>query len=441
MGTAAKGTEIAIVGGGVTGLAVAYHLSRSGYVVTVYEASRGLGGLASAFPLNGTYVDKYYRHLFPGHAEILQVIEELGLGDKLRFVKTEMGFYRGGAISPFNGALDLLRFRPLSVLDRFRVGLSGLMMLAGVRNWRSLDSETAADLLRRYSGENGYQAIWEPLLRNKFGPYHTEVAATWLWDRVNSRMRSKMAARSADCLGYLVGSFQQLCDAIRARVEANGGTFAVGTPVSRLLIEDGRCQGVVWQGEAHRFARTVVTLPLPCFLRIAPDLPQAYADELKRVKYAHSLVVVLRLPESLGRFYWTSIGDADAPFAVVVEHTNMIAPQEYGGEHLVYLSAYCSDRELRMLDRTDERVFSAFSAYLGRIFPSYDEAKLIGYRVFRDRYTQPVFVKGYSAMKPGLRTPVGNLFLANTSQFYPRGRTMNGSFRLASKLKAILEAS
>ena len=177
----------------------------------------------------------------------------------------------------------------------------------------------------------------------------------------------------------------------------------------------------------------IVTTPVPYFLDIVSGLPDDYRARLEAIKYAHSVCLVMRLKAPLSDYYWINIGDTSAPFAVMVEHTNWIDSRDYNDEHIVYLSCYVSSESDKLWNSSDEVVFEAGCRSLSGMFKNYNSAQIIGYNVFREKYTQPIYNIKYSGMMPAFQTPVKGLYLVNTSQFYPLSRCMNTSFMLADR--------
>jgi len=198
---------------------------------------------------------------------------------------------------------------------------------------------------------------------------------------------------------------------------------AVGTGTDGSIIVNG--------DRSQKFDSCIVTLPAPRFLEICPALPVEYRQRLGRIDYSHSICVVMRLREPLSPHYWLNIGDPSFPFAVVVEHTNWMSREDYGGQHLVYLSRYVNRCDDEIWNEADGAVAERYCVFLKKIFKNFHEAQILGFDVFRERYTQPIFNTHYSRALPGFATPLANLFLVNTSQFYPHSRCMNTSFQLA----------
>ena len=85
--------EITIIGGGFTGLTIAYELQKQGIKTIVLEAAEDIGGLAGAFYINGTKLDKFYHHWFTNDVVIIELINELGLNDLVEVNTTNTGIY------------------------------------------------------------------------------------------------------------------------------------------------------------------------------------------------------------------------------------------------------------------------------------------------------------------------------------------------------------
>lgn len=429
--------NIAIIGAGMTGLALAYELGRQGRQVTVFEKENTIGGLAGSLEVDGISIDKYYRHIFPSHDELLASIADLGLKGRLIFRKAPMAYFSQGKIYPLNSALDLLRFKPLNFLDRVRVGLSASALLTE-KDWQTFDRLSARDYLEKKCRSRGFQVFWEPLLKNKFGDFSGYVSAAWLHDRVLSRSRSGLSGASGK-LGYLEGGFSWLFARLAEEIGKQGGRIITGCPVSTIEPTGSGTGPFVLNGDRdHLYNSCMVTLPIPSFIELCPWLPGDYRNRLAAIDYAHSLCLILRLKEPLSPFYWLNIGDASFPFAVVVEHTNWMDKKDYGGQHIVYLSRYVTSFKDDLWTAPDKVLFDTFCRFLKKIFPHFRESSVLGSHVCRDRYTQPIFKTHYSRSIPPFATPVKNFFLVNTSQFYPHSRCMNTSFIAAQKFTAWL---
>ncbi len=424
--------RIAVVGGGLTGLSAAAELARRGASCTLFERDAGLGGLAGSFDVDGTYLEKFYHHIFTSDTAAAALIEGVGLGDDLVWVPTTNSYY-DERIYHLSTPLDLLRFSPIGLVNRIRLGLVYLSTWF-VRDWRKLESITAQQWLIRMAGKQGYERVWEPLLRGKFGRYADEVAAVWIWNKLKLRGSSRGKAQE-ERLGYLRGGFGRAIDAWEAQLRERGVEFRLKTPVERIRIEAGVATGVVGGGQFEAFDKVLVTVAPEILLGIAPDLPEEYRERLAQIKYLANVCLVIRLDRSLSDTYWLNVGDPTIPFTGVIEHTNMLAPGDYGGAHLAYLSRYM-DPEDPYYQMTADELLAAYLPHLQKMYPTFERTWVERAWAWRERYTQPVIGLHYSRLRPAFRTPVENLWLSCMAQVYPQDRGMNYAIVYGQKVAA-----
>ena len=455
--------KVIIVGAGVGGLAAALALAQHGHAVAVVEAGPIAGGQVRTFNPAGegreSRLEAFYHHLFRSDTDIVALIEELGLGADLAWIDSNVGLAVDGKNYPFIGALDLLRFDRVSWLTRVRLGLTALW-LRRFEDWPRYEGQRAAEWIRRWVGREGYDAVWGPLLRAKFGEHAEDVALVWFWGKIHLRFASRegSGARKGgplgfvkgllakEQLGYLRGSFGRLTDALVDAITARGGTLTLGAPVERVLVEDGRAVGVVLggahAGEELRADAVLATVPSGLLARIAPEIAQRdarYAEMLAAVQYQWATVLVLALDRPLSSIYWLTMTDADCPFVVAVEQTNFMSAADYGGRHIVYLSNYVDPGD-PIIEESEAQVLDRYEPYLRRINPAFDRAWILESWWFKDRAGQPIVHWRYHETIPPHRTPIAGLYLANTAQVYPEDRGQNYSIRMGVRVARLLEA-
>ncbi|MDA8188522.1 MAG: NAD(P)/FAD-dependent oxidoreductase [Dehalococcoidales bacterium] len=438
-------TKVGVIGGGITGLTAAYELAKRGHKVVVVEQDPKLGGQAGTFSIDGALLEKYYHHLFKSDEHIIGLINELGIGNKLLWLDARTGVFHGGGIYPFVSPIDLIRFDPLSLVDRVRLGLQYLY-LQRFKDWKKLESVTAKDWVIRNSSRRIYDVLWGPLLRGKFAESAEEVSMTWLWGKVHLRGSSRSKDFSKEQLGYLDGSFQVVIDALADSIRAHGGEILTSARAKQVLVEQGKVRGFEVEADGQSEAglpplvlcdRVIATIPSHAFLRIAPELPGDYADKLRRVRYQSAVCVILELDRSLSKIYWLNISDDSIPFVGAIEHTNLVPPDNYAGKRIVYLANYLSPSH-PLFGLSDGELLRAYIPHLRKINPSFDESWITGYRVYRDVGGQPVVTTNYSAQLPSYETPIPGLYLANTTQIYPEDRGTNYSVRLGRTIGGIV---
>ncbi len=435
--------RIGIIGGGVAGLAAAYELTKRGHYAEVFEQAPFLGGQASTFPVYGGRLERGYHHLFVSDTDITELIHELGLGDKLTWLESKVGLYHDGRVWDFSTPMDLLRFTPISLLQRLRVGL-WTVILQRTNDWNKFEDVTAKDWLSKHMGGQAYRVLWEPLLRGKFGQHYDQVSMTWIWGKIRLRVASRGKGFQKERLGYPMGSFGEVIDVLAENIREQGGEVHVSSRVNRVAVEDGVATGMeVTIGDEppeHRaYDAVLATTPSYVFTRLVPPMPEDYMDMLTGVRYLSAVVLILVMDRPFTLKYWMNIADADMPFVALIEHTNMIDKDLYGGKHILYISNY-PDRESELYRMSAEEMLELFVPHLKKINPDFETSWVLEYHHHRVDGAQPIIGVNYSQRIPDHRTPFDRLYLANTTQIFPEDRGTNYSIRMGRQVaRMVLE--
>lgn len=407
--------RIGIIGGGITGLAVAYYLSRQGHHVEIFEKQDYLGGLAAGIKVGDTYVERYYHHIFRYESSIQDFCRELGINNLIKWHTSHVGLFYNGKSYAFGTPTDLLSLPFLSLFDKLRLGLFTLYA-PRIRDWRKLEGIPAEAWLKRYLGKKTYDIIWKPLLVNKFGPRHyKEVPASYVWERLGKRTTSKHSIFEKENLGYIEGSFQSLIDRAASEIGKRGGRFHLGTGVKRLVIKSGEVKGIIAGKKEYQFDIVINTLALPLFLDIAPGLPAGYRQSLASIKYAGVINLLLFMKKPVSGFYWTNIHSEGFPFSLVVEHTNFISPSRYG-THIMYISHYMPTTEEGFFERKPIEVYREWVSSLKKMYPQLDEKDITSFSLTFSRHANPMISLNFSRKMPPFETPIRGLYLVERSQ-------------------------
>ncbi|HUS14656.1 MAG TPA: NAD(P)/FAD-dependent oxidoreductase [Chloroflexia bacterium] len=424
-------TRVAVLGGGALGLTVALRLARRGAAVTVIEKESELGGLAAGFLIgsSGTYLEKFYHHLFRSDKDIQALIDELGLHDKLIWLSAVTStLYRGKRYS-LNSPTDVLKFSPLAVPNRLRLA-AGLAYLKAEPDYRRLRRSTAQAWIKRWMGQQVYDVVWGPLLESKFHSFAPQVAAPWFWARVHCRSMQ---------LGYLKGGFQQVYNRLGEEIRGAGGDIRLEVAVTRIAPQPDGTIVVDSAGQSETYDKVVATLPTRLFMKLTEGLPESYRKQYDWGSALGAHCVILSLKQSLlDSIYWLNINDPGYPFLAAVEHTNMMPPSDYEGRRLVYLGNYLP-MDHPYFKQPDETTIAEFLPHLKKLNPAFDPSWVTESWVFKAPFAQPVVTRDYAAHIPPHTTPIPNLYLGNMFQVYPEDRGQNYSVKLANKLAAMVD--
>jgi len=396
--------KIAIIGAGYAGLSAAYDLSRSDCQVKIFEASPQPGGLASGFKEDhwDWSVEKFYHHWFASDNHMLGLIDELNLSHKVIFPRPFTVLSHNDKWYPFDSILQALLFPGLGWgLNKVRFGLVGLFLRL-TENWQSLEKVTADSWLCKYAGRDVYKRMWEPLLVGKFGPYYKDVNMAWFWARLHARTTR---------LGTYQGGFQAFADDFSKKLKADGVEISLETPVRRIEIVANDMFEIHIDNnrEFGPFDQVLSTTSPGLMAKLFPALPLDYLDGLLSLKSMGAVVMTLSLKEQLSKegFYWFNIPkDAGYPFLAVVEHTNYVSKENFGGDHILYCGDYL-ERDHEYFDLSDGELLSRFIPGIQKINPNFGQEWVKKVWVHKTKYAQPVPLVKY---EPGLSLGPGDKF-------------------------------
>ena len=260
------------------------------------QASRQL--TVTGVLIGGGTIECFYHHLFSTDTTVIRLIEELGVGDQMVWRESKLGVFYKDRIYPFVTPIDLLRFTPVSLVDRVRLGLMGLY-LRSQKDGSRYEQVTVKDWITRFAGRRNYEVMWGPLFRGKFGDLGDRIAMIWFWNKIRLRFASRKAGpMQKEVLGYLLGSFSVYIEALIARIRELGGVLEGGRPVQRIVAEDGRAVALEVGGDRPErlpFDVVIATVANKIFQRITPPLPEEYATKLEGVRYQDAMCLILAL--------------------------------------------------------------------------------------------------------------------------------------------------
>lgn len=414
--------EYAVLGGGALGLMAAYRLTQAGHSVMVFEREGMAGGLASGFQIDDVWLEKFYHHIFRSDKTVIKVIEELGLGERLEWQHPRTVSLVGGKNYQLDDPLSLLKFTPLKIYDRLRVGAVLAFLKIANPNW--LEGKTADPWLERWMGSHAYKMIFQQLFVGKFGKLYDQIALPWFWARIHDRTSQ---------LGYLRGGFQLVYDRLLERITQKDGKVLLNTSVEKVLQNEQGGWSVQTSQGNWDFDRVISTLPTRLTIKLIPELPEEYrqAYDWGQAYGAHCLI--LALDQQLTDSYWINLCDPGYPFTGIFEHTNFRAPAEYGGKHLIYLGNY-RPMDDPLFKKSKEELIKDCIPALQKIAPGFEAEWITESWSFSAPYAQPIVTTEYRQHIPSLHPPLPNLWIANMFQIYPHDRGQNYSLELAEAL-------
>lgn len=424
--------HVIVLGAGAMGLAAAHHLLKAGHTVELFEADRVAGGMAAHFDFGGLSIERFYHFVCKADAPTFALLEELGLAQAMRWRPTKMGYFFDGKLYRWGDPLALLAFPKLDPVSKLRYAWQ-MFMATKRTDWRDLDGISAAEWLRRGSGERAWKVLWEKLFTLKFFELSEQVSAAWLWTRIK-RVGTSRRSLMQEELGYIDGGSETLVKALVASIERQGGRLHLGTPVREVTLEGGAVTGIVTAGGERVAAGHVIsTVPMPLIPKLIPALPEALKARYAALRNIGAVCVIHKLRRAVTGNFWLNTNDARIEVPGLVEFSNLRPFAD--GTHIVYVPYYMPQTHPKFARDDDFFVRESFG-YLKLVNPQLTDADRLDSAVGRLQYAQPLCPPGFAAMLPDIVTPIRGLQIADTSSYYPEDRGIAESARVAQEMAA-----
>jgi protoporphyrinogen oxidase len=431
---ASRSEQIAVVGGGILGMTLALRLAQQGRDVTLFEGADHLGGLADAWQLEDVTWDRHYHVTLLSDLRLRGLLQELGLENDMQWVETKTGFYTDGKLYSVSNTIEFLKFPALKLLDKLRLGFS-ISYASKVKNWRRLETLTAADWLQKLAGKKAFAKIWLPLLRSKLGDNYTKASASFIWAIVARMYAARRTGLKKEMFGYLPGGYGRMLARFSEYLVEQGVTIKTGHRVEKVRSERPGSQGVslsFTNGHQQTFDQTILTLPSAIAVQVCPDLSDWERERHQAIEYQGIVCASLLLKQPLASFYVTNITDTWVPFTGVIEMTTLVDRREFGGRALVYLPKYVPVDD-PIFEMTDDQVQERFVSALVQMYPQFDRSQVLAFKVSRVKQVFAITNLNYSQNLPPMQTSVPGLHIINSAQICNGTLNVNEGIILAEQ--------
>ena len=438
-------TKWAIAGGGMLGLTLALRMAKQGHDVTLIEAAPSLGGLASVWKLGDVHWDRHYHVTLLSDSRLLNLIEEIGLNDELKWVETKTGFFTNGKLYSMSDTAEFLKFPPLNLIEKLRLG-GTIFYASKIKNWKRLEKVKVADWLSRWSGKGTYEKIWKPLLKAKLGESYHRTAASFIWAHISRMYNARRTGLKKEMFGYVEGGYRSIIHRMSDLLEELNVDIRVDHPISKVKKQsDGRFQ-IDFQGRASEtFDRVIMTTPNSIMSRVCEDISDDEKARFDKVEYLGIVCASLLLKKPISPYYVTNITDTWVPMTAVIEMTTIVDTDEFGGRSLVYLPKYVPANH-ELFDKSDEEIQESFLSALETMYSDFDRAYVEAFNISRVRSVMAIPTLNYSELLPPMKSSVDGLFYVNSSYILRGNLNVNETITIAEEametvLKAELERS
>ncbi|MEM7236360.1 MAG: NAD(P)/FAD-dependent oxidoreductase [Pseudomonadota bacterium] len=426
--------KVGIAGAGAMGLAAAWHAATAGHQVTVYEADSVPGGMAAHFDFGGLSIERFYHFVCKADRPTFDLMAALGIGDRMRWVDTSMGYYIDGKHYPWGDPVSLLKFPLMSLWQKFRYGFAAFRQTKQ-KSFEHLENLNARDWIIRDFGQDNYDLMWKRLLELKFYEYTGNISAAWIATRIK-RVGTSRKSMFQEQLGHIDGGSQTLVDALVRGIEDLGGEIRLGTPVREIVSEDGQVTGIRTDAGTDAFDAVISTVPTPLLSGMIPGLTDAEKAAYDAIENIGVVCLLFKLKKSVTPHFWLNVMDEGIEIPGIIQFSNL-RPMD---DHVVYVPYYMPVTNPKWALSNDALIAEA-AGYLRVLNPDLGEDDIIEAQAGRLTHSQPVCPPGFARMIPPVRTSIAGLQVADTCFYYPEDRGISESARLAREMVGDIPAS
>jgi squalene-associated FAD-dependent desaturase len=438
---AAEGKSVAVVGGGLAGLAAGCALAEAGYKVTLYERRPFIGGRASSYehPGTGEVVDNCQHVLLGCCTNLLDLYRRFGAQDKIQWFDRLNFIEPGGRRSelgpsvlpaPFHAAPSFLEASSLGLMDKLAISRAMLALMGGVPP--DTEENFLSWLKRHGQTAQAIERFWKVVLISAINEDLDRISV-----RYGGQVFRESFLKSAEAgrMGVPTVPLTELYSAGAEYIRARGGEVKLRASVDSIVAQAEKVRVLSGGGECvYDFA--VLAVPYNHLAKMLPEGDIAKALAEKAAKFESSPITGIHL--------WFDREITDLPHAVLLDrtiqwmfhkskllsrHRNGSGPEasapKAGGSYVeLVVSASKS-----LVEKQRQDIIDLALKELAEFFPSVREAKLTKAAVIKEVHAtysaQPLSDRN----RPPARTGWPRVFLAGdwTATGWPA--TMEGAVR------------
>lgn len=426
----------AVVGGGMLGLATAWRLAERGQKVTLLEAAPELGGLTSAWKLGDTTWDRFYHVTLLSDTRLRAILSEIGLEKEIRWVQTRTGFFSDGKLYSLSSSFDFLKFPPLSLWQKFRLG-STIFFASKLRDWKALERIPVEKWLRKLSGKSTFEKVWLPLLKAKLGDAYKRTSAAFIWSYIDRMYKARRSGMKREMFGYVPGGYRRILQVLGAALEARGATISTSSPVTNVVHDATTNQLQVTCGtgpnqRTQSFDRVVMTAPSPIIDQACAGLNEEERSRLNNAEYLGVICTSLLMDRPLAGYYVTNVIDSWVPLTGIIEMGAIVDPQYLGGHYLVYLPRYLMANDAGF-EESDDAIHERCLTTLEKMYPNFDRSQVAAIQTARARHVMALPTLRYSEQLPPVVSSVPGLYLLNSAQVTKGNLNVNETIEIVER--------
>ena len=422
------------------GMTMALRLAQKGNKVTIIECEPKLGGLTGDVNIDGVVWDRFYHVILMSDLNTRNIIKELALEDELNWVETKTGFYSGGKLYSMSNVFEFLKFPPINLIDKFRLGLT-IVAASVIKDWKRMEHIPVEKWLTRWSGKRVFEKIWLPLLKAKLGNQYTETSASFIWTTIQRMYAARRTGLKKEMFGYVSGGYEVINKAFHAKLKKMGIEIIMDAQVESVSRDlTGKLLVKTRSAGSHYFDHVISTLPSDLSVQIAPSLNAEEIEMHKGIKYLGVVCPSVLLKQPISKYYVTNITDTWPPFTGIIEMTAMVDPKKLANHTLIYLPKYLEPGN-ELFNRSDAELGEYFLKPLFKMYPELSENDVVNFKISRARRVFALPTLNYSGKLPSVITSFKGYYIVNSAQIINGTNNVNETIQVAeTKLDQILNS-
>jgi zeta-carotene desaturase len=448
LSTSKPTASIAIVGGGIAGLAAACALADTGFPVTVFERRPFVGGRASSYehPGTGEVVDNCQHVLLGCCTNLLDLYRRIEASDQIRWFENLTFIEPGGRTSeigpsrlpaPLHTAPSFLTASSLSLADKLAISRAMLSLLGPLSDD---GARSFADWLREHrQTERAVNRFWKVVLVSAINEDLDRISI-----RYGAQVFRESFLNSAEAgrMGVPTVPLSDLYSQATTYIDHRGGRVRLRTSVDSITPEQA-CVTLQTGATAERFDYVILAVPHQGIGNLLPA--QNGAGKLSTS--LRSQIENLQSSPITGIHLWFDREITELPHAVLLDRTiqwmfqksklqpRLQSPDQQGS----YLELVVSSSK-SLVEMGRQQIIDLALTELPDFFPAVKSARLLKATVVKEVHATYSALPGSDAYRPDSRLQWPRVFLAGdwTATGWPA--TMEGAVRSGYKAAELVSS-
>jgi zeta-carotene desaturase len=425
-------TTVAIVGGGLAGLAAGCALADAGLRVTLFERRPYVGGRASSYEHSGTgeVVDNCQHVLLGCCTNLIHFYERMGVSDKIRWFDELTFIEPGGRVSrmgpsflpaPMHNVPAFLRAKMLNAKDKLAIARA--MAEMSRRLPEDSDESFLAWLRHNKQTEQAIDRFWKTVLVSALNEDLDRISVRYA---AQVFRESFMKSAAAGRMGLPIIPLSDLYGSAVEYIRAHGGQVWLRSVVTAIGPKQN-CVGVLSSLGEQQFDRVVVAAPFQSVANLLPADSAAAPIKEQLTHFEGSPITGIHL--------WFDREITALPHAVLLDrtiqwmfHKSKFHETRESSSAGSYVELVVSASK-SLVQKSREEILELATRELAEFFPVVKEAKVVKAAVIKEIYATYAILPGLDKYRPEATTQWPHIFLAGdwTATGWPA--TMEGAVR------------